>query len=311
MPRTLVTLLGLGTLVLISLAPAAAQRPAPTKSDDRLVTARRLQREATEDLRLGRPRAGIPKARQAVALREAARGPEHGDVSESLSTLADLLQEAGDYPAARALYERALATNEKIFGPVHARTASSLNVLGYAVYFAGDLVQARKLVERGLAIRESVFGPDHLVPTYSLNNLGLILNAQGDLAGARAAFERALAIRERVSGPDHPLTAIVLGNLADVLRDSGDRAGARRLLERAVKIREAHGPTRAGAGNPRAPDGTGAFRRRQHALRTRPGVARRRAVPRGADDSGTRARHSREGVRSRPSPGRGVGAWPR
>jgi CHAT domain-containing protein len=243
----------LAFLVLVLAAPdsAIAQRPNPAKPptpgqppaaaqpDERVTRARRLQREAAEDHRRGRIREGIAKAREALALREAALGPDHADAAESVSTLGELLQDAGDYPTARAAFERALAINERVFGN-HERTATSLNLLGFVTFRMGDAVMGRQLVERSLAIRESLFGRDHIVASYSLINLGIILGGQADV-NARPVLERALAIRERVNGPTHPLVATVLVALADVLRDVGDRASARAHLERALRIREAAG----------------------------------------------------------------------
>src|SRR5258706_8243111 len=121
MVRSAPVLLVLVALVFALPAPAAAQ------PDERVGKARALQREAAEDLRLGRTREGVAKAREALALRETVLGPDHADVAESAATLGDLLQEMGDYPAARALFERSLAIRTRVFGENHAATATSLN----------------------------------------------------------------------------------------------------------------------------------------------------------------------------------------
>src|SRR5438034_10602981 len=169
MVRSAHTLLALVALVFVFSTAADAQ------PDERLGKARTLQQEATQDFRAGRIREGVPKAREALALREAVLGPDHADVAESASILGELLQETGDYPAARIFFERALAIRERVLGPNHALTATSLQFLGYIRYLMGDAAGGRPLVERSLAIRERLFGPNHGALTFSLNYLGAIL----------------------------------------------------------------------------------------------------------------------------------------
>ena len=235
-------------VALVLLVHAAVLLPeAAAQSDERLAKARRLQQEAAADLQAGRARDGIPKAREALALREAARGPNHPDVAESAMTLGELLRDSGDAPAAKLLYERALAIRESALGPRHPLTASSLNGLGYVTYLTGDVARGRALVERGLETREQVQGSRHVAVSFSAHTLGIILAAQGHQKEARASYERALTIREQANGPDHPSMAPLLYDVAVLLREMGDRATARAHLQRALAIREAGGNERATA----------------------------------------------------------------
>jgi tetratricopeptide (TPR) repeat protein len=186
---------------------------------------------------------GIPLARDAVAIREQALGPEHLDTASSLFNLANLLYYQGDIAEARPLYERALAICEKVLGSEHPITAMSLNHLAGLLNSQGDLAAARLLSERGVAIQEKAFGPEHLNTARSLNNLAHVLHDQGDLAAARPLYERALAIEEKALGPEHPVTADSLNDVARLLQDEGDLAAARPLYERALAIDEkAFGP---------------------------------------------------------------------
>jgi tetratricopeptide (TPR) repeat protein len=104
---------------------------------------------------------GIPLARDALAIREQALGPEHPDTATSLFNLANLLYYQGDIAEARPLYERALAICEKVLGPEHPDTAMSLNHLAVLLNSLGDFAAARLLSERGVAIQEKAFGPEH------------------------------------------------------------------------------------------------------------------------------------------------------
>src|SRR5690348_9264537 len=68
-------------------------------------------------------------AKQALAAKEKAYGPEHLEVATSLNNLALLYQELGRYADAEPLYMKSLATREKMLGPNHAVVGLSLNNL--------------------------------------------------------------------------------------------------------------------------------------------------------------------------------------
>src|SRR5262249_12356229 len=59
---------------------------------------------------------------RALAIREAAFGPEHPDTAASVEGLALLAQAQGDFAQAQSLFERALAIREKMLGPAHNST---------------------------------------------------------------------------------------------------------------------------------------------------------------------------------------------
>lgn len=130
MNRTAVILRVAFVVLALSAVISASPAPVPAQTDERLVAARRLQREAATAFDAGRAREGIPKAQEALKLRESALGPDHLEVAESAHTLANLLRDTGDYPAARALHERALEIRERVLGPEHAATATSVSDLG-------------------------------------------------------------------------------------------------------------------------------------------------------------------------------------
>jgi tetratricopeptide (TPR) repeat protein len=180
---------------------------------------------------------------RALAIDEAAFGPDHPNVASAVNNLGLVLKDLGDLEGARAHYERALAIWEKQLGPEHPQVAIGVNNLGGVLKDLGDLEGARAHYERALAIDEAAFGPHHPNVARDVNNLGEVMRQQGDLAGAGAALERALAIWEQSLGPEHPNVASAVNNLGMVLKDLGDLDGARAALERALAIDEvAFGP---------------------------------------------------------------------
>src|SRR4029453_6492565 len=139
-----VTLCLLLLRALVGLAPIAgpAQTPPPA-----LQRARELNHQALEEFRKGEYAAAIPKAREALVLREKGLPPTHLLVGESLQTLADLLRETGEYAEARPLYERALAIREKTLGAQNPAVGWNLNELGAPLVRTGGYPAAPPLAE--------------------------------------------------------------------------------------------------------------------------------------------------------------------
>jgi tetratricopeptide (TPR) repeat protein len=92
---------------------------------------------------------------RALAITEAAYGPDHPDVARDLNNLAQILQDLGQLEAARALQERALAITQAAYGPDHPDVATRLNNLAQILQDLGQPEAARPLQERALAITEA------------------------------------------------------------------------------------------------------------------------------------------------------------
>jgi tetratricopeptide (TPR) repeat protein len=119
----------------------------------------------------GRYAEARPLAERALALAEAAFGPEHEVTALRLNNLAVLVHEQGDLDGARRLHERALAIREARLGADHPDTATSLDNLAGVLGDQGDLDGARRLHERALAIYEARLGTDHPATRQSRQNL--------------------------------------------------------------------------------------------------------------------------------------------
>ncbi len=78
---------------------------------------------------MGQPAEARPLAERALAIDEAAYGPDHPTVAIRLSNLALILQDLGQLAEARPLAERALAITEAAYGPDHPDVAIRLNNL--------------------------------------------------------------------------------------------------------------------------------------------------------------------------------------
>jgi tetratricopeptide (TPR) repeat protein len=175
---------------------------------------------------------------RALAIDEAAYGPDHPDVAIDVNNLGLVLEDLGDMEEAKKMFERALVIDEAAYGPDHPQVAISVNNLGLILKDLGDLEGAKKMHERALIIGETAYGPDHPQVAIYVNNLGLVLEDLGDMEGAKKMYERALAIGEAAYGPDHPDVAISVNNLGLVLKVFGDMEGAKKMYERALAIGE-------------------------------------------------------------------------
>ncbi len=87
---------------------------------------------------LGQPEEARPLQERALAIDEAAYGPDHPAVARDLNNLALILRDLGQPEGARPLQERALAIDEAAYGPDHPDVALDLNNLALILRDLGD-----------------------------------------------------------------------------------------------------------------------------------------------------------------------------
>jgi tetratricopeptide (TPR) repeat protein/predicted Ser/Thr protein kinase len=180
---------------------------------------------------------------RAVALYEAALGPNHPDLATSLGLLANTLYALGEYPRVREIQNRVLEIRRANLSPAHPDIAASINTLGAVSYATGDYDEAIKLYKQAIDIRQAALGLNHPEVGASMTNLCLAYRSKGMYEEAKQAGERALAIQEAAVGPEHPMVAACLNNLSAVLSLMGDAEESNRLAARALAIYEkAYGP---------------------------------------------------------------------
>ena len=161
--------------VLLPHVLAATARLDPATADDTAVSddaSWLLDRAGTYLQVHARLNEARPLFERALAITEAARGPDHPHVAARLSDLALVLRDLGQPQDARPLFERAVAITEAAYGPDHSDVSIYLNNLGLVLRDLGQLQDARPLYERALAITEATHGPDHPSVAIRLNNLG-------------------------------------------------------------------------------------------------------------------------------------------
>jgi CHAT domain-containing protein len=213
-----------------------------TENDRLLQEARKLNMEFRNLYFAGKYDVAIPLAERVLELRKRALGPEHLDVSFTLSNLAILYYYRSNYAKAELLFQQGLAICEKAGGPenrdIAGLTSMILNNLANVYTTRGDYTKAEPLHQRALEIREKWFGPMHPDTANSLNNLANLYRNRGEYTKAEPLYQRSLIIREKSLGPEHTYFAIVLYFLASLYNDRGDYAKAESFYGRALGIWE-------------------------------------------------------------------------
>jgi tetratricopeptide (TPR) repeat protein len=221
---------------LVPHADALASHFPPGEQPD---TLGRVQNEIAVFLAAqGDYRQALRLRQSALAVAEAALGPDHPSTATALGNLAVIYWRLDQFADALPLAERALAVTEALLGPDHPDMAVRLGNLAATYRALGRVGDALPLEERALAVTEAALGPDHPDMAVRLGNLAATYNALGRVGDALPLQERALAVTEAAQGPDHPDTAIALGNLAYTYTALGRAGDALPLEERALAVTE-------------------------------------------------------------------------
>jgi CHAT domain-containing protein len=193
--------------------------PALTFSQS-LEEADKLHQQAIQLYNQGRYDEAINLAKEVLAIREKALGPEHPDTATSLNNLAGLYETTGRYAEAEPLYKRSLAIREKVLGSDHPDTALGLNNLaflyldsgrldeGYEIFkkqnsFVGlgkyyllkeDYPHAEKEFNRSLLYTKKKGEPHFLIADHI--GLGLSYEGMKDYANAKEHFQEAINVTE-------------------------------------------------------------------------------------------------------------------
>ncbi|WP_405395708.1 tetratricopeptide repeat protein [Streptomyces microflavus] len=140
---------------------------------------------------------------------------------DSLSDLADALQDAGATAERHLLRQCVLDAEAERLGPDHPDTLNSRGNLGLALGDLGRHQEAADLHQQALDECERVLGPDHPHTLTSRHNLGIALHLLGRRQEAADLYQRIVGDRERVLGPDHPDTLTSRNNFGIALNALG------------------------------------------------------------------------------------------
>ncbi|NUP08033.1 MAG: serine/threonine protein kinase [Polyangiaceae bacterium] len=147
-----------------------------------------------------------PELVKAVALREAALGPDHPSLGKLLGELAESFQETGSSADGLVHLDRSEAILTKAFGADTAELAETYAIRGGLLVSLGRYDEAVASYERAIRAIERSGGPKTRDLGRHWFNLGRAKKKKGDGDGALAAFERSLSLNEATFGDKHPFT---------------------------------------------------------------------------------------------------------
>ena len=197
--------------------------------------------EAQSDLamahsRLGRKDEAIEHARKGLALARAHHGSQHPRVAEMMSTLGDVLLQAGRAKEASEMLGEALEIRERLLEP----DAASLQMT--RLLFANSLVEQGRIaegLEQMLAVRASMGeGAGALITANIDNQIAWAQQSLGRFDEARRTFMGAVESMRELYPQGHPSMSIMLSNVAGIDRDTGNYAAALEGFTEAMTMRQ-------------------------------------------------------------------------
>ncbi|MCC6358979.1 MAG: serine/threonine protein kinase [Phycisphaerales bacterium] len=159
--------------------------------------------------------------RTALNLNLTLNGTESLQTAQSLSHLANLLQDRSRYPEIELLIRRALEIRTKLLGQDDPAVAESLHNLGNALSNRGQFEDALALYENAYDLRRRRLGDRSPDTINSLTAIGLAHANLDDLDAAEACFRSAVDLSVQVLGPAHRDTAGRYVGLGKILQAQG------------------------------------------------------------------------------------------
>jgi tetratricopeptide (TPR) repeat protein len=158
----------------------------------------------------GDPWLAETELRRALAVGEASLGPQHRDLTFTLTFLAEALDDQGRFEEAVAIDRRAVAIAEKTFGLGHQVLGEALVDLGVHLGHARHHDEAYDQIRRGEAILAKANGPDDPRFLLSLVQRGNLLSGQARWRDALALYQQAIPPLERAHFTRREITSAVI-----------------------------------------------------------------------------------------------------
>lgn len=175
--------------------------------------------------------------RQALKIREAALGPVHLDVAESLNNLGVIYAQRKQLEKAESAFRRSLEITQKLLGPDHTDLAVTLDSLGVLYYEQDRYTEAEKLLRRSFEIRKKHLPGDHPAIARNLTHLAHVMIRLERSAEAEGLLREAVAIRGRHPPGFDSEMAITLESYAIALKLNGRPAEALAIESQARSLR--------------------------------------------------------------------------
>ncbi len=178
------------------------------------------------DLEMGDAQAAVGHFERAIALKTAAEGADHPDVSLSLNSYGNALQELGDPRRGLEMLNRATTIMEKAYGASYPFLGGVISNEGEILNALSRPKEALALFRKSLAIMDASLDPKNAWLAFPLTGFGRSLLALGRPREAVAPLERALAIRDSAETVPLPRGETRFALAQALWESGGDRARA-------------------------------------------------------------------------------------
>lgn len=136
----------------------------------------------------------------------------------TLSNLASVHKENGQYEKSLGCYKQALAIQTKLHGPNHPDVELTLANVALIYFTLGKYDDAECFYVRAVAVSTECFGPDHRNTGNRWNSLGFVRSHLGKYGEALESYERANSVLKKYDQTD---VARTLNNIGDVYSRQG------------------------------------------------------------------------------------------
>src|SRR5580698_7762487 len=152
--------------------------------------------------------AAIPIARQLLEVQRAATGEDSRAARNRELTLANLLQGAGRYADAQAIYDKMLKTAEAETGPASRETLRALGSVTSVYWAQSRYEDLLPIAQRMLEISRKLDGEKSQAYATQLSQLGTLYNFRSEFSSAQHCYEESLAIQEAIPANTNSLTLL-------------------------------------------------------------------------------------------------------
>jgi tetratricopeptide (TPR) repeat protein len=173
---------------------------------------------------------------RAIEIKREAYGPEHPQLVDTMSMLANTFLYDGQYEEALRRLEVVHRMQVVALGPTHRRVAGVVSNMAVGLLRLGRVEEAHARLAEAVGILEHAPGSEGPLLALMLGNLGSVARELGRTDEARAHYERAVAIAERSGGAEDARVVQPLLNLGNLLAENGEFEPALGHYMRALEV---------------------------------------------------------------------------
>ena len=217
---------------LLTEAAAILRRHLPGSGHELQAT---LQNLATAHTHAGNRALAEAPLREALRVAEQSDGANSAAATSIMGDLAEVLEDQGRIPEARAMMEKVIARMREI-PTERMNLATMLGKWSDLVFTAGDPAGAERAMAECLEIRREVFGERTSPTAVAMGRLAYLRYRRGDFAGAEELARSGLAIQREILKPGERELLFTLRPLGLSLVKLGRGAEAEPLLTECLAL---------------------------------------------------------------------------